>query len=121
MEMPKHLIKNKYGIGIVACCASCKFKKFVNMVRCCLLDGCDVPSGFVCGRWGMSPPLENVGKGGGKVKNSQYLHYAVEKLAEDNVFADEAAAAGLSYNKLTVEELREDYSRDNGTIYAIEE
>ena len=103
------------------CCASCKYKKYSDRVRRCLLDDGDVPSSYVCPNWDMSKTFENAGMGGGNVKDTDYLHYALDKLVEDSISANEALAKGDAYEKLSLGDLRKEYLEKNNSIYAIEE
>ena len=66
--------RNKFGIEINICCASCQFKGFDKKgERICLLSDQQVDSNAVCEDWHLSQGLENAGAGGGTVKSYQHL------------------------------------------------
>ena len=67
--------KNKFGIEINICCASCQFRDFDNKTgkRICSLTEQQVDSNAVCEDWHLSQGLENAGAGGGTVKSYQHL------------------------------------------------
>ena len=67
--------KNKFGIEINICCASCQFRDFDNKTgkRICSLTEQQVESKNICDDWHLSQGLENAGAGGGTVKSYQHL------------------------------------------------
>ena len=67
--------KNKFGIEINICCASCQFKDFDNKLgeRICSITGAQVDSRAVCEDWHLRQGLENAGAGGGTVKSAEHL------------------------------------------------
>ncbi len=74
----KQFVKNKYGISIVKCCASCKHhdSKGEDKVRYCKKGYGKHYLDYYCGRdWEMNPSLNNAGSGGGKVKKPEYIRY----------------------------------------------
>ena len=75
MDKLKYYTKNKYGISIVKCCASCKHKQADSRVRLGLNGEGSVPSDYLCKAWEMSEGLDNAGKGGGKVKKKDYFEF----------------------------------------------
>ena len=67
--------RNKFGIEINICCASCQFKDYHNKLgeRVCSLTGAQVDGRAVCEDWHLRQGLENAGAGGGTVKSYQHL------------------------------------------------
>ena len=56
--------KNKFGIKINICCASCQFKGFEKKgERICTLTGEQVESNNICDDWHLREGLENAGLG----------------------------------------------------------
>ena len=64
---------NRYGAGIVKCCASCTHKVIDTRSRICDCGGGIVKPSDLCTDWQVQKGLENAGKGGGKVKKRAYL------------------------------------------------
>ncbi len=67
--------KNKRGIKVKRCCASCANKKIDEFgVRHCTLgyDSCDT-----CRHWRMREELRNAGTPFGVIKTKEYLHYVL--------------------------------------------
>ncbi len=120
MEIPKIFTRNKYGISIVKCCASCKFKQLDNRTRLCLAGEGAVPSSYVCSGWQMNPTYENVGKGDGSVKTSEYLHYALKRLYDD--FNETVAAIhnGKPHERLGLKDIKREFTARGGEVYSIE-
>lgn len=67
--------RNRFGIEINICCASCQFKDFDKKTgeRICSLSGGMVESTAICDDWHLSQGLENAGAGGGTVKSYEHL------------------------------------------------
>ena len=120
METPKIFTKNKYGVSIVKCCASCRFKRLDNRNRLCLVGEGTVPSSYVCRQWEMNPIYENVGKGNGNVKTSEYLHYALDRLNDDFYETLTDIHKGKFRERISLAELRREYEKKHGNIYTIE-
>ena len=53
--------RNKYGIVVKECCASCKNRLLMSRKRQCRLTKRAVASGHVCRKWEMAEHLKNVG------------------------------------------------------------
>lgn len=108
------MMKNKYGITIVKCCASCKFRE-INTKRICLKDGSKVKGRHCCELWKVSPLLRNAGKGGGKVKKKSYLSFYQEKWIRQR----EGIIAGdiMPKDMLSVEQIRQQFQELYGSIY----
>lgn len=68
------LYVNKYGAGIVKCCASCVHKVIDTKLRICDCGGGVVRPSDCCTDWQIQKGLENAGKGGGRVKKRAYLY-----------------------------------------------
>ncbi len=66
--------RNKFGIEINICCASCQFKGFKKTgERICILTERLVESQAICDDWHLRQGLENAGAGGGTVKSYEHL------------------------------------------------
>lgn len=72
-------IKNKYGIKVVKCCASCIHNSGVASgdTRICDAGEGIVRTNSYCQGWAMHPRYDIAGKGGGKVKKLAYLQYLI--------------------------------------------
>ena len=110
----KKTVKNKYGVDIVCCCASCLHNRGVSGNESTRV--CDAGEGMVkpsswCAQWKMRclmsvPPktgelnLDAAGKGGGMVKSAAYLKFA------------------LNYDQsVGIKQIRAEYERKYGSIY----
>ena len=120
MEASKIFTTNKYGVSIVKCCASCKFRQLDNRIRLCTAGEGSVPSSYVCNSWEINPTYENVGKGDGNIKTSEYLHYALDRLFDDYNTSVAASQNGIIHKRLSIADIRKEFAKHNGTIYAIE-
>ena len=67
--------RNKFGIEINICCASCQFKEFHKKTgkRICLVTEQPVDCKDICEDWHLSQGLENAGVGGGTIKSYEHL------------------------------------------------
>ena len=117
MEM--QVYKNKYGVSINKCCASCAHKQYDAKVRLCMKgEGMVSPTSY-CQDWKLSECYENVGKGDGKVKKGHYLMYCLRKMDADNALSIERAQKKIAHERLSVNEIREEYRKKYGAIYAL--
>ena len=117
MKRGKTFTKNKYGITVVKCCASCRNKKCDNNVRQCTKGEGRVPSDYLCADWEMDEGLENAGKGGGKVKRAGYIRYATDALFS---YKRQTAAATRGNDTPTwksIADIRTEYEKTQGDIY----
>ena len=74
-------MRNKNGIEINECCASCEFKKIdSNQGRMCLKKHKGVGRKGWCEAWTISKGMQNAGNGGGKVKSLGYLKFLEAKI-----------------------------------------
>ena len=117
MDKKKVFAKNRYGISIVKCCASCRFKKCDSRTRLCTNGEGSVPSDYLCRNWEMAYGLDNAGKGGGKVKRAAYLQYSCDVLSEENARLIEASIAKRAYMRKTLDEIRNEFIDRHGNIY----
>lgn len=120
MEVKKKFAKNKYGIKICMCCASCKHKVLDKSLRICNNGEGQVPSFYLCPLWEMQDVFDNVGKGNGKVKKKEYLKFALDAINKDDMAAWKASEKKLMYRKLTIQDVRELFMEKFGSIYSIE-
>lgn len=77
----KEFVKNKYGIAIVKCCASCIHHSGCRNddYRTCLKDRREHHMEYLCkDGWEMTQSLENAGKGGGRVKKKAYIDFVLK-------------------------------------------
>lgn len=81
-DIVKEFVKNKYGINIVKCCASCRKHESDGdeKKRICKVTRDKHPLDYLCsGCWEMDPRLDNAGKGGGRVKKKSYIEYILKE------------------------------------------
>lgn len=109
--------KNKFGVSIKKCCASCKFKQMDVRVRFCTRGEGIVSPHSICEDWTMNPDLDNAGKGGGRIKKRSYLINCLDRLDEDNYLAIERKRKKLPHKRLTLQHIRSDYEKKFGDIY----
>ena len=70
------VMRNRNGIEIKKCCASCKFRQICSdKGRFCRKHQKTVKAGGLCEDWEMNPDLEHAGDSGGQVKCAKYLDY----------------------------------------------
>ena len=83
-ETEKKTVKNGYGIDIVVCCASCRFKMLEDgKKRKCKLAGTETYPSEHCSSWKMEEHLGNAGKGGGRVRKKAWLQYVLDNGKSD--------------------------------------
>lgn len=109
MEKVKIYAKNKYGISIVKCCASCKFKMCDNRLRYCIKGEGTVPTDYLCSTWEMADGLSQAGKGGGRIKEKAYLDFFLNVMEHENRKA--------AYLRKSIDDIRETYNKNFGDIY----
>ena len=65
--------KNKYGIEVKMCCASCTYKQLNRTVsqRVCAKHNKEVRACDVCPQWKMNKTLQALGREWGKVKDKE--------------------------------------------------
>ena len=82
--------RNRFGVRVKKCCASCQHKCIdLDGTRVCALMTLIVTPDFRCPKWEILEGLLQAGKGGGKVKNRQYLKF-VQEVREKEQQAIEA-------------------------------
>ena len=68
--------RNKKGIKVKRCCASCKYKEILgNGERICTV-GCE--SHETCRHWRMRDELRNAGNPFGAIKSKEYLRFVLD-------------------------------------------
>ena len=95
--------RNKKGIKVKRCCASCKYKEILgNGERICTV-GCE--SHAPCRHWRMRDELRNAGNPFGTIKTKEYLHYVLDIRYREKV---------ENYSHRTeqrdIEEIRKEYN-----------
>lgn len=105
---------NKYGIPVVKCCASCKFKEFdKGGMRVCTNGFGGVKTSFLCTGWQMRESLDNAGKADGRVKKKDYLLYVVRRRSEEI----ERLMHNIYTTPAKVDDIRREYKHSFGSIY----
>lgn len=84
MSNSKSFTKNKYGIPIVMCCASCQYNLGASSdtTRICNKGEGMVKPTSLCSQWIMRPALDNAGRGDGHIKKPHYIQYVKKRLDE---------------------------------------
>ena len=95
--------RNKKGIKVKRCCASCKYKEILgNGERICTV-GCE--SHETCRHWRMRDELRKAGNPFGVIKTKEYLHYVLDIRYREKV---------ENYSHRTeqrdIEEIRKEYN-----------
>ena len=117
MRTEKCTIKNRYGITVVMCCASCKHKRLDNNMRLCTKGEGAVPPNYICPDWEISDTFNKPYKGDGRVKTQRYLQYALDRITEDDRQAVLASAAKKIYKRVSISQIRDDFEKEYGHIY----
>lgn len=120
MQATKKFVKNRYGVAVCKCCASCKNKKMDGGNRLCMNGYGLVSPSWCCDGWVMAEHLNHVGKANGSVKRYEYLHFYLDTVDEDNMKELECSKKGLAFRRKTISEIREEFERKYGSIYSIE-
>lgn len=110
--------KNGFGVKVAKYCASCMCKSVENDgTRVCQLMQLKVMQGFGCSKWQMDHSCDKAGLGLGKVKKKSYLMFVLAVRSEEN----DAIQNGIitEQGRRTLEQLREEYTKKHGSIYAI--
>lgn len=110
-------VKNRYGIEIVKCCASCKNKRCDNHARICVAGEGIVPSNYLCAQWEMDYGFDTAGRGDGRIKKRMYLDFCYRKIVEENRKAIQYANAKMIFKRKTIDEIRAEYIQEYGDIY----
>lgn len=76
-------VRNKHGIEIRKCCASCQFRVVEESKRICVLQQKTVQMKHVCEDWKLGYRMENAGNSGGQIKRSKYLKYVHEMRMQE--------------------------------------
>ena len=72
-------MRNRNGIEIKECCASCRFKRIDHFRgRICTKHRITVKKKSLCKKWKISKGLLHAGDSGGRVKSPEYLIFLVE-------------------------------------------
>lgn len=108
-------MRNRYGMEIRRCCASCKYRKITNDGRMCSKIDYEVASWQYCSQWEMHPKLQNAGEGNGKVKSLDYLNYHREKYLQQR--EDYYESKILATQIMSTEQIRKEYTEQKGSIY----
>lgn len=89
MEEEYKQVKNTFGIYIKVCCASCRFKKFVDeKERKCALSGLAAYPKEYCTSWQMADNLISIGRGGGRVRKKKWLEYVRDHGLSDATISE---------------------------------
>lgn len=120
MQNKDKFVKNRYGVAISKCCASCLYKKMDGSNRLCTNGMGIVPPSWSCDNWQMAAHLNDVGRGSGSVKKCEYLQFYLDSVDADYEREAEALKRGEAYTRKTVSEIREEFKEKHGTIYLME-
>jgi len=111
-------VRNTQGIKVKRCCASCKYKCYDdNGKRFCSIMQLPVEQKSLCTRWVMANELQKMGHNPGKVKSREYLRFVQKVRSEEMVAIEEGRMTKRQC--LTVEQLREEFRKAGGSVYAI--
>ena len=95
--------RNKNGIKVKRCCASCKYKEILgNGERICTV-GCE--SHETCRHWRMRDELRNAGNPFGTIKTKEYLHYVL-----DIRYREKVENFSHRTEQRDIEEIRKEYN-----------
>ena len=110
-------MRNKFGIGIKECCASCDAKVITNKgtYRMCSLDHKEVDGTDVCNSWQLRKGLEEAGSAKGGVKRKAYFNYLQEVRDREAT----ARNLGLRITAKTLEDVRAEFEIENGSVFYI--
>lgn len=80
----KEFVKNRKGLDIVKCCASCQHKAIDGDIRMCMNGSGIVSKDYLCPAWQMSENLINAGsEEGGRTKRPEYIQWLLERREEE--------------------------------------
>lgn len=114
----KKFYKNRFGISIVQCCASCinSVTKNGETAHICKAGEGLVPSSSWCGQWSMKVAgskakpgeinLDNAGMGGGFVKRKSYLNFVLNYPQPEEAI-----------HHVPISQIRSEYEKKFGSIY----
>ena len=108
-------MRNRYGMEIRRCCASCKYRMVNNEGRMCSKTNFEVASWHLCTQWDIHPKLQNAGEGNGKVKSLDYLNYHREKYLQQR--EDFYERKILATQIMSTEQIRKEYTELHGSIF----
>ena len=120
MENSKIIRKNRNGISVVVCCASCRHCKLDKRARLCLKGEGIVPPSYLCSDWERRDVYDIVGNGDGTIKKARYLRYALEEMEKDDNAYLLASMRNERYVRKSITEIRHEYETKFGNIYEIE-
>lgn len=109
-------MRNRNGIEIKKCCASCRFRHINSEEgRFCTKHKKKVKAGRLCEQWVMSIGLDHAGDAGGRVKCAKYLDYYRNRWIEQR----EAVIAGnmKPNDMLTAVQIRKEYNEQYGSEF----
>ena len=76
-------VRNKHGVEIRKCCASCQFRLVEEGKRICVLQQKRVLMKHVCEDWKLGYRMEMAGNSGGHIKRGEYLKYVHEMRMQE--------------------------------------
>ena len=81
--------RNRQGVKVKKCCASCQHKCIgTDGSRLCALTMKMVSPNFRCKKWSMVEGLQNAGLGEGSVKSKEYLEFVRETRMQEQAFVE---------------------------------
>ena len=91
----KEFVKNRKGLDIVKCCASCQHKAIDRDIRMCMNGGGIVSKDYLCPSWQMSENLINAGSEvGGQTKRPEYIQWLLERREDERKNCQSPAPIG---------------------------
>ena len=107
--------RNRFGLQVKMCCASCQFKDLTraSSQRWCNNQEKSVKSSSLCGLWQMNQQLKMAGMSKGGVKRKEYLMFVLATHLRE----DEAKERGEEVVPMSLADIREEFEAKYGDIY----
>ena len=108
-------MRNKFGVKIRKCCASCDARVITTTGTCryCTLDHKEVKPYDGCSNWQLRSGLEEAGSAKGGVKRKAYFNYLQEVRDGEAI----ARGLGLRIPAKSIEEVRAEFEKENNSIF----
>ena len=116
MSSVTEYVANGYGIAIPKRCATCAHKGQTRLMtrRQCLVHEREVKPKNVCSLWSMCDQMKAAGRGGGRIKRTEYLKY----LASVRETESTALQNGLTIKPKPIDVIRSEFEKEHGcSIY----
>ena len=108
-------MRNKFGVKIRKCCASCDARVITSKGTCrfCTLDSKDVEARDKCSNWQLRDGLEEAGSAQGGVKRKAYFNYLQEVRDGEAT----ARSLGLRIAAKSLEEVRAEFEKEHESVF----